>query len=128
MNRKMKPLTSLISAVAIVASATSVEAEINPSPQQTNVHAPHYGRKCILRKGSRIAVSEESLRRFAHAAKLHDTSGVIARMVSKNLVDTMIVDAVAIPVAPHGWAADVVEIHIPGYLKNVFTPRGVSGR
>ena len=41
----------------------------------------------------------------------------------KDLIDRMIVDAIAIPVAPHGWAADVVEIHIPGYFGNVFTDR-----
>jgi hypothetical protein len=121
---KMKPLIiNLIAAVAVFVSATPMKAQTKPSPPRANVHALHYGKKCIIKQGSIIAVSEESLRRFAYAAEVHDTKGVMAKMVSKNLIDAMIVDAIATPVAPHGWAADVVEIHIPGYFRNVFAPR-----
>ena len=97
---KMKPLIiNLIATVAVFVSATPMKAQTKPSPPRANVHALHYGKKCIIKKGSIIALSEESLRRFAYAAEVHDTKGVMAKMVSKNLIDTMIVDALATPVA-----------------------------
>jgi hypothetical protein len=121
----MKSFATILIAAAILGAATSVKADVNPStpPQQANAHALRYGKKCILKKGSFIAVSEQSLRRFDELARMPNATERIRKMVRENLVDRMIVDAIAVAVAPRGWASDLVEIHIPGYFGNVFTPR-----
>jgi hypothetical protein len=129
----MKPIANLLTSIALCAAAPYAKAQAhgngqpalppqNPATAGAAKHALHYGRRCILKKGAILAVSYEALERFYQVAQKNDIAG-IKRLMHKDLIDRMIVDAIAIPVAPHGWAADVVEIHIPGYFGNVFTDR-----
>ena len=129
----MKPIANLLTSMALFAAVPCAKAQAhgngqpalpsqNPATADAAKHALHYGRKCILKKGAILSVSYEALERFYQLAQRNNIEG-IKRLMHKDLIDRMIVDAIAIPVAPHGWAADVVEIHIPGYFGNVFTDR-----
>ena len=129
----MKPIANILTSLVLFAAAPYAKAQAhangqpaspaqNPATAQAAKHALHYGRKCILKKGAILSVSYEALERFYQLAQSNNIEG-IKRLMHKGLLDRMIVDAIATPVAPHGWAADVVEIHIPGYFGNVFTDR-----
>jgi hypothetical protein len=129
----MKRIANLLTSIALLAAAPCAKAQAQGNeqpalPSQTPVkadaakHALCYGKRCIIKRGFLIAVSEQALRRLYHASRVHDTDAIV-RLVTKHQVENTIRDALAIPVSPHGFAYDVVEVHIPGFFGNVFTPR-----
>lgn len=129
----MRQIANILTSLALFAAAPHAKAQAQgngqpalpsqtPATAEAAKHALRYGKRCILKRGSLIAVSEEALRRLYHASQVHDTD-TVARLVTKHQVENTIRDALAIPVSPHGFAYDVVEVHIPGFFGNVFTPR-----
>ena len=131
----MRQIANILTSLALFAAVPYVKAQAQvqangqpalPSPGRATAdaakHALRYGKRCILKRGSLIAVSERSLRRLFLALHVHDRA-TIATMATQNRVGSVILDSIAVPIAPHGWAADVVEVHIPGYFGNVFTDR-----
>jgi hypothetical protein len=116
----MKPLVTFLTSLALCAAA-SAEAPVHPAP--VDPHALRYGKRCILKRGALIAVSELCLRRWLYLPDPVARKRVVDQMLRNHQIESTIVDAVATAVAPHGWAADIVEVHVAGELAHVYTPR-----